>query len=62
MRRLAWATVWGEEGYPVEPRSRTRTTVGGSSDCWYFYRYGDEPKTSKEVLTAPNEDEELKYN
>lgn len=62
VRRLAWETVWGEDGYPVEPRSRTRTTVGGSSDCWYFYRYGDEPKSSKEVLTAPDEDEELKYN
>ena len=62
VRRRAWETVWGEDGYPVEPRTRSCTTTSGSPDCWYFYRFGDEPKTSKEVLSAPDEDEELKYS
>ena len=60
VRRRAWETVWGEDGYPVEPRTRSCTTTSGSPDCWYFYRFGDEPKTSKEVLSAPDEDEESK--
>ena len=62
VRRRAWETVWGDDGYPVEPRTRSCTTTSGSPDCWYFYRFGDEPKTSKEVLPAPDEDEELKYS
>ncbi|MGN0089938.1 MAG: hypothetical protein ACI36Z_03150 [Alloprevotella sp.] len=58
VRRVTWITEFGEDGYPVEPRVRRRGGVGKSNpECWYFYRWGDEPKENSHVLNAPTEKE-----
>ncbi|MGN0311028.1 MAG: hypothetical protein ACI4C3_10675 [Bacteroides sp.] len=58
VRRVTWVTEFGEDGYPLEPRVRRRGGVGkGNPDCWYFYRWGSEPKENGEVLDAPTEQE-----
>ena len=56
LRRVTWVTEFGDDGYPLEPRVRRRGGVGKSNpECWYFFRWGDEPKTNDRVLDAPTE-------
>ena len=58
VRRVTWVTEFGDDGYPLEPRVRRRGGVGKSNpECWYFFRWGDEPKTNDRVLDAPTEKE-----
>lgn len=56
VRTQSWVTVMDSEGIPVEPRRREKNSVS----CLYFYRRGDAPKLTNQVLPAPEEDEEAK--
>lgn len=56
-RVVAWKTLFDENGRIKEPRQRIKAKVG----CWYFYRKGDEPKTKDQILDAPDEDMETKW-
>lgn len=61
VRRRAWVTVCDAEGNFVTPKRRTRDTGNSNPACLYFYKGGEVPRNAKEVLPAPDVDEELAW-
>ena len=52
VRRSAWETVF-EGDTPASPRKRT---LQSAARCLYFYRIGEIPKDTKQILPAPDTD------
>ena len=55
-RRYAWETEFIDDTNYRKERVRKSTRV-----C-YFYKLGEEPKDSSEILSCPNTDKEMEEN